>query len=603
MKKSIQSGKNMLKSIFWNWQVLVLFELIYKVLGGMIVLPFLNNLINFTLKGAKIEYLNMDNLKGWIIYPLTIPILFICLLILGIYVMIEMSVMVEYFYSAKRGEKIGILQLFKSAIYKSIHILKPINWILLLFVMVLFPITTFTLTPGILTNIRIPEYVVGFIKEQGNLYLIYITILIVFEVILFYTIYSIPIFILEEQSFLKACKKSYNMIKKNFIKTLFKYLLWIVSILTIFLLACGVVLLFNIIVFRYINYSVSSERDFLLSYIQLKQYAIFILNIVIFIGNFAFIMNSYFKASGQEINFKVVKKSRINIKKVIISIAELALIVVAIGFYLDYQGNAFEMYALMNKKQEIVAHRAGSTFAPENTLEALDIAMESGADYAEIDVQQLKDGELIILHDTNFKRTTGVDKNVWDATYDEVKTYDAGSHYSLDFEGAKIPTLEEMIQRSDGKIKLMIELKRNGYEIDLEESVVKLIKKYKFENQSVIASMDLETLKKVKGLDGNIKTVYITPLAYGEFFEIDYVDMFSIEATFVNKDTVFKAHNANKKIYAWTVNKDSAIKKMLSLSIDGIVTDNPKLAEFYRLQGSRDIFIDDLVQKLFYENQ
>ncbi len=121
MKKSIQSGKNMLKSIFWNWQVLVLFELIYKVLGGMIVLPFLNNLINFTLKGAKIEYLNMDNLKGWIIYPLTIPILFICLLILGIYVMIEMSVMVEYFYSAKRGEKIGILQLFKSAIYKSFN--------------------------------------------------------------------------------------------------------------------------------------------------------------------------------------------------------------------------------------------------------------------------------------------------------------------------------------------------------------------------------------------------------------------------------------------------------------------------------------------------
>ncbi len=74
-----------------------------------------------------------------------------------------------------------------------------------------------------------------------------------------------------------------------------------------------------------------------------------------------------------------------------------------------------------------IAHRAGAEMAPENTLAAIEEASHAKADYAEIDVQETKDGELIVLHDSNFKRTTGVDKNVWDVNYNEVKTYDAGS--------------------------------------------------------------------------------------------------------------------------------------------------------------------------------
>ncbi len=70
---------------------------------------------------------------------------------------------------------------------------------------------------------------------------------------------------------------------------------------------------------------------------------------------------------------------------------------------------------------QIIAHRAASAFAPENTMAALNYSIEAKADAAEIDVQLLKDNTLIILHDSNFKRTTGVDKNVWDTNYSEVR--------------------------------------------------------------------------------------------------------------------------------------------------------------------------------------
>ncbi len=75
--------------------------------------------------------------------------------------------------------------------------------------------------------------------------------------------------------------------------------------------------------------------------------------------------------------------------------------------------------------------------------------------------------------------------------------------------------------------------------------------------------------------------------------------MFSIESTFVNRSVIFKIHNENKKVFAWTVNEESSIRKLLSLPIDGIVTDNPELAKYYKVQGIRDIFISDLMEYIF----
>lgn len=590
--------RNIANSIMWNWRVLLLFEFIYRVIGGVIIFPLLHGLINFTITKARIEYLDLENLKVWVSYPLTIPILIICLLILGVYVMLEMSAMVQYFYSYNKREILNVVQLLSISLKRAIHVVMPKNWLLLFLVMFLFPITTFVLTPNVLSNLSIPEYIVDFIQEQGNIYIIYILFLIVTNLIIFYTIYSIPVFILEDTSFFNACKKSYKIMKKNFFKTLFNYLLWMAFVLIIFFLICGGVLLFNIIRFRYIQYNNLSSKNFLLSYIRLKQYATFILHVVIFSASFAFVMNNYFKYTRENTIGFYRKKTRG--LTLIIGIVELVLIFIAIGFYIDYQGDEPTMNYLLNNKQDIVAHRACGIFAPENTLQALEKAIESKATYAEIDVQQSKDGVLVVLHDTNFKRTTGVNKNVWDANYKEIKTYNAGGYYYSQFEKVKVPTLEEMIQKADGKIKLMIELKNNGHKTkDFEEDAVNLIKKYNFENQCTVASLDLNILHRVKKLNKNIKTVYITPFVYGEYYKMPDVDMFSIEETFVNKHSVFRIHLENKKVFVWTVNKDSAIKRVLSLPIDGIVTDNPKLASYYRAEGSGDMFIYDLIENLF----
>lgn len=127
---------------------------------------------------------------------------------------------------------------------------------------------------------------------------------------------------------------------------------------------------------------------------------------------------------------------------------------------------------------QVVAHRSGALSAPENTMAALDNAIAMNVDMVEIDVQQLKDGTLILLHDDSFNRTAGKDKKVWEAEYDEVKHYDAGSWFSPRFSGEPVPRLDDFLKRARGNVQVMIELKFTGHETGLVEGVVALIEKY-----------------------------------------------------------------------------------------------------------------------------
>lgn len=121
------------------------------------------------------------------------------------------------------------------------------------------------------------------------------------------------------------------------------------------------------------------------------------------------------------------------------------IVVISMLFiYSETEAGGALTYGNMQDTQ-VIAHRAGAVFAPENTISALNIAIADGANTAEIDVQQLGDGTLIVLHDSNFKRTTGQNKAVWEVNYAQVKQYDAGVWFNNRFAGEPIPTLEEML--------------------------------------------------------------------------------------------------------------------------------------------------------------
>ena len=165
--------------------------------------------------------------------------------------------------------------------------------------------------------------------------------------------------------------------------------------------------------------------------------------------------------------------------------------------------------------------------------------MEENADWIELDVQLTSDGVPVILHDSNLNRVTGVNKNIWEVTYSDIKDLDCGSWFSSEFAGEKIPTLEEVLDFAKKKhIKLNIELKPTGHEKDFEKIVIDTINERSYKNSCVVTSQEYNTLEKIKEYDEEIKTIYVMSIAFGDITKLTAADGFSVEASFITSRLV-----------------------------------------------------------------
>lgn len=222
----------------------------------------------------------------------------------------------------------------------------------------------------------------------------------------------------------------------------------------------------------------------------------------------------------------------------------------------------------------LVAHRAGAYFAPENTIAALEQAIKDGAPVAEIDVQALSDGTLIVMHDSNFLRTAGIDRDVWDVDYDEFTSFEVGSSFSDAYVGEQIPTLDDFLQRAGDRICLMIEIKSTGHEEMLEVNVLDSLYRHDLAYSCIIGSQDESILKKIKQIDENVYTVFIAYDLNDGQYDMPWADSFSINFASLDADMVDRIHGEGKPVYGWTANTHKAMQSVLSSGADGIVTDN-----------------------------
>ena len=156
-----------------------------------------------------------------------------------------------------------------------------------------------------------------------------------------------------------------------------------------------------------------------------------------------------------------------------------------------------------------------------------------------------------------------------------------------------------MLAAAKNRIHLMIELKSSGHERQLVETTLALIQKYGMEDQCSIASMDSAILQQTKAINPSIETVLITAVFYAPLLDYDTIDGYSIETTFVNYEIASLTDFSRKKLYVWTANEEANINKILRLGVDGIVTDNPLLASYYKDMLMRNLWMDSLTEFFF----
>ena len=247
-----------------------------------------------------------------------------------------------------------------------------------------------------------------------------------------------------------------------------------------------------------------------------------------------------------------------------------------LSYYINgYLRGDFTLNISHVRTMEITSHRGASNIYPENTMIAFEKAIGYGAKWIELDVHLSKDGQVFVMHDESFKRTTGVKKKAWELTYDEILELDAGSYMNKKYEGEQIPLLVDVIKLAKkNKVKLNIEIKASSNEKGLEEKVVDIVNENDFAKKCVITSQNYNSLKKIKNYDENIKTIYVMSVALGNIATLKYADGFSLNILFVNGAMVKKIHNMGKEVYVWTVNDEKGI----DAGVDNIITDNVSLA-------------------------
>ncbi|MEC9484234.1 MAG: glycerophosphodiester phosphodiesterase family protein, partial [Halomonas sp.] len=235
--------------------------------------------------------------------------------------------------------------------------------------------------------------------------------------------------------------------------------------------------------------------------------------------------------------------------------------------------NSFELH----DRVTITAHRGSSASTPENTLAAIEQAIEDGADYAEIDVRLTADGHVVLSHDNSLLRLTGVDRRIDEMTLEEVRQVDVGSWFGDAFAGEGIPTLNEALELTRGRIKLYIELKPTGDNMQaLVKAVIASLPAYR-QPDVVLASLSSAAIREVKRQAPYLRTVLFAQFVVRGGLDITLLDALGLQHDRVTPESVDTAHRLGYELHAWTVNRRSEMSRMIDMGVDNIITDRPAL--------------------------
>ncbi|WP_286229709.1 glycerophosphodiester phosphodiesterase [Neobacillus mesonae] len=244
---------------------------------------------------------------------------------------------------------------------------------------------------------------------------------------------------------------------------------------------------------------------------------------------------------------------------------------------------------------KIIAHRGDSSYAPEHTLAAYELAKEQGADYIELDLGMTKDGQLIAIHDDTVDRTTNGHGRVNSFSLLEIKKLDAGSWFNEKFpdkakesySGMKILTIEEVINKYGSSINYYIEIKKPNEYPGMIDELLRVLKSHKLisyggtRGKVIIESFNSDSLKYIHNKYPNILLIQLGNFSTKEqLLEIAaYADGVGPSFSKMTKELVEEAHKKGLIVHCWTIDQQDDLKKLLEWDVDGVFTNNVRVAK------------------------
>ena len=276
----------------------------------------------------------------------------------------------------------------------------------------------------------------------------------------------------------------------------------------------------------------------------------------------------------------------------------LTVVLAGIYIYLAMQtgttAEARTIFQEQNSNFLVFAHRGGGGLYPENTLGAFEYSVKMGVDVLELDVHATRDGTLVVMHDANVERTTDGRGKVSEMTLGEVRKLDAGYKFSTDggqnfpFRGRQItiPTLEEIFDALPNKT-FNIEPKQETPSIIAP--LCSLLRARKMTDKVIVGSFRQSIIDEFRRECPEIATA-ASPSEATEYLALSKSGLSEAYSppmqalqipenlgslSIVTKDFVENAHRKNLKVHVWTINEPDAMQRLISIGVDGIMTDYP----------------------------
>ena len=590
IKKSINGLRLAMRSVFLNAKSMLALQLLYSIFYTLIEYSLFQLLLSLALKIDGYSFLNSANLGRFLLTPPAIAMLAILFLVACMLTYLNACILLGGFQASMARQKLrmkdiflhGCTRCFKRFRFKQLYLALPLFAYQILvniffFYEICFRINPYsTFLPMLFSKIF---YAIPIIAA-----LVLIGIFAVRE------FFCICYWYLGGFAIRKSKQASVPLVKKHLATILCDIILLnLVVILFWFVLR----LLCQIVIVVVVNFFAPADLKvaMVLSFNNTLSIALiwFASCIGVFL-NVAMMAHLFYRFSGNDVilEFHLDYAPDTPLRRIfrVCGFATVCIGVFCFVYYGIYNGALLAERPL--SPVQIYCHRGLSSEAPENSLEAVDLAIASLSDGVEIDVQETKDGVVVVCHDSSLKRIAGKNVNIADVTYEELKQYDISHYFSKDHEFTYVPTLEEVMSLVKGRAHLLIELKRNSASADLAAKVVSLISQYEMEYQCSIQSADYAYLRQVNELNPDLTLGYILTTAIGNYYKNDMIDFFCVRSMFVNNTTVTKAHAEGKAVYAWTINTRAETERMKNAKVDVIITDYPAKARevIYREEGS-----------------
>ena len=233
----------------------------------------------------------------------------------------------------------------------------------------------------------------------------------------------------------------------------------------------------------------------------------------------------------------------------------------------------------------VIAHRGASAYYPENTLASFEGAIALGADMVEFDVQLTSDKEVVVFHDEKISRCSDGRGRIADYTLADLKKLDIGSWFGKDFRGARVPTLQEVLDICKGRIAVNIEIKKEAvgktFFGGVEEKCLKIVERSGMKDHAVYSSFDPRAVMHLKEIDSTAAVaVLFEKKIYGARLPSNIVDSlgadaFNCAASELNAKWLSDVRSKKIPVNIYTVNDARNMKKYLRAGVNGIFTNKP----------------------------